>query len=396
MTVHRSAGNHEHCVAIYTPRFGAASEVWLWRQVVGMRQGKTCVITRQYLAKDEYAVNGTAVHVIPMFPPRSTRARRLLDRVANVRLGGYRGPPEEARWLLECLRKDKPAVILAHFASSAFSILPIARSLGIPVVAHGNGIDMSARLNAKWYRRRLASSLKYLAGFVVVADYMAEWLMAHGMDAKRIHMIPYGVPIDMFEPAQGLETQPCRFVAIGRFTEKKRPDLVVRAFARCAERCPKVELRMIGEGEMREECEQLARELNVSGQVTFLGGQPNTVVKDELKQAGAFLQHSVTASSGDMEGWPVAVAEAAATGLPVVATRHAGIPKQVDSGETGFLVAENDWQAMADCMTQLASDPELRVRMGKAGRRKMTECDTANQVEQLEEVLLAAARGVGT
>ncbi|MEA3377274.1 MAG: glycosyltransferase, partial [Chloroflexota bacterium] len=92
-----------------------------------------------------------------------------------------------------------------------------------------------------------------------------------------------------------------------------------------------------------------------------------------MRAARGFVQHSVQAFSGDSEGTPVAVLEAGASGLPVVATRHAGIPDVVVEGETGFLVDEGDVHAMAEGMVRLASMPDLAGRMGAAARKRIEE-----------------------
>ena len=105
----------------------------------------------------------------------------------------------------------------------------------------------------------------------------------------------------------------------------------------------------------------------------LLGRCPHSEVGALMQQARAFVQHSVRALSGDSEGTPVAVIEAGASGLPVVATRHAGIPDVIIEGETGFLVDEGDVAGMAAYMIQLARGPALAAGMGQAGRKRIEE-----------------------
>ena len=96
--------------------------------------------------------------------------------------------------------------------------------------------------------------------------------------------------------------------------------------------------------------------------------------EEEMRRVRCFVQHSVEAASGDCEGTPVAIIEAGATGLPVVATRHGGIPDVVIEGETGFLVDEHDVDGMAHCMLRLAEDPALAGRLGEAARARIESC----------------------
>jgi colanic acid/amylovoran biosynthesis glycosyltransferase len=85
------------------------------------------------------------------------------------------------------------------------------------------------------------------------------------------------------------------------------------------------------------------------------------------------VQHSVVASDGNSEGMPNSILEASASGLPVVATRHAGIPEVVLDGETGFLVEERDVEGMARQMARLVMEPALAEELGRAGRKRMQE-----------------------
>ena len=87
-----------------------------------------------------------------------------------------------------------------------------------------------------------------------------------------------------------------------------------------------------------------------------------------LSRAAIFVQHSVTDARGKIEGFPVAIAEAMVTGLPIVSTRHSGIPEHVRDGVSGWLVAEGDVAGMAAAMARLLADRGEAARLGLAGR----------------------------
>jgi glycosyltransferase involved in cell wall biosynthesis len=111
-----------------------------------------------------------------------------------------------------------------------------------------------------------------------------------------------------------------------------------------------------------------------------------------MQRARAFVQHSVTAPDGDSEGTPVAIIEAQMSGLPVVSTRHAGIPDVVIDGETGFLVNEGDVAGMGRMMARLASQPALAARLGESARRRALAGYTLSRhLEQLAGILSAVA-----
>ena len=137
-----------------------------------------------------------------------------------------------------------------------------------------------------------------------------------------------------------------------------------------------------------ERCQQLTQELGLSWQVCFLGQQSHEQVQNLMRESDVFVQHSVTSGDGNTEGLPVAILEAMASGLPVVSTRHSGIPEAVDDGVTGILVSEGDWAAMGRGMLALVDGPVLASRMGHAGRDKVVRCFGRDQaISRLRSLL---------
>jgi len=220
---------------------------------------------------------------------------------------------------------------------------------------------------------------------------MERELLDLGARREKLHYVPNGVDPDRF-PAGAPAEAPPTFLAVGRFAEKKGPQLTIAAFASVHRAHPEARLRMIGDGGIRGVCQDLAQGLGVGKTVTFLGAQPHEIVAEEMRRARAFVQHSVVASDGNSESMPNAILEAGASGLPVVATRHAGIPEVVVDGETGFLVEERDVEGMARRMTRLILEPELAAELGRAGRRRMQESFSIDsRIARLWEIIRASA-----
>ena len=108
-----------------------------------------------------------------------------------------------------------------------------------------------------------------------------------------------------------------------------------------------------------------------------------------MREVRGFVQHSMVAPDGDSEGSPVAVMEAQLSGLPVVATRHAGIPEVVLEGQTGLLVDEGDEDGMAQAIAHLLLDPAFAARLGDCGRRRVQERFTIeHHLQQIEQLLV--------
>jgi glycosyltransferase involved in cell wall biosynthesis len=244
------------------------------------------------------------------------------------------------------------------------------RRAGVPLVVHFHGYDASIHSVLE----RMAASYRRMfdtAGAIVaVSRAMTRRLIDLGAPAGKVHWNSYGVDVAAFRGADPAAAGPT-FLAVGRFTAKKAPHLTLRAFAAVHRAYPSARLRMIGFGDLEDACKALAGELGVAPVVEFLGPCPPERVRSEMRQARCFVQHSVEAPNGDSEGTPVSILEAGASGLPVVSTRHAGIPDVVINGQTGFLVAEHDVTAMADRMLDLACDPALAARLGRAGQDRV-------------------------
>ena len=161
-----------------------------------------------------------------------------------------------------------------------------------------------------------------------------------------------------------------KFLFVGRLIKKKGPRELVMAFARLRQLAPEIdaELSLCGAGSLESELRRDIERLGLQQTVQLRGAVPNAQVREAMMQAHIMVQHSVETDSGDMEGLPVSLTEAAASGLPIIATRHSGIPEIVQDGVNGFLVEEHDVEAMAARMIELARMPESWSALGRAGR----------------------------
>jgi colanic acid/amylovoran biosynthesis glycosyltransferase len=161
-----------------------------------------------------------------------------------------------------------------------------------------------------------------------------------------------------------------KFLFVGRLIKKKGPRELIMAFARLRQLAPEIdaELTLCGSGSLEPELRRDIDRMGLQQTVHLRGAVPNAQVREAMMQAHIMVQHSVKTASGDMEGLPVSLTEAAASGLPIVATRHSGIPEIVQNGVNGFLVEEHDIEAMAMRMVELARTPEAWSILGRAGR----------------------------
>lgn len=264
--------------------------------------------------------------------------------------------------------RAKPAAVLAEYGPTGVRVVDACRRARLPLVVHFHGYDASVRSvlaeHEEGYRRVFSEA----DAIIAVSRAMRQTLVDLGAPPQKVHHCPYGVDCGVFQPVD-VAASPPTFLAVGRLVEKKAPHLTVLAFAQVHREYPAARLRLIGDGPLMGACRDLVTALDLDFAVTLLGDLPHARVQQEMQRARAFVQHSVQAMNGDCEGTPNAILEAGASGLPVVATRHAGIPDVVVEGETGFLVDERDVPLMARRMARLAGDGDLAGRMGHAARR---------------------------
>jgi colanic acid/amylovoran biosynthesis glycosyltransferase len=178
-------------------------------------------------------------------------------------------------------------------------------------------------------------------------------------------------------------------VQAGRLIEKKGLPVTLRAFAAFLAQYPNAQLTIAGEGPLLGELKKLAHELNIDGRVSFTGFISQSQLRDVYFRSHIFLHPSQTGQDGNQEGVPNSMLEAMATGLPVFATRHGGIPEAIENGVSGVLVPERDHEALARALLHGAQNPDFLSRIARSGAQVVRkEFDLNSQAQRLENVYL--------
>ena len=286
-----------------------------------------------------------------------------------------------------------PAVIHAHFGRGGALALPLARALNIPLFVTFHGGDATKqthqrrRLVPSIYQRRLAQMHDYVGAYLCVSGFVADRLQAQGFpDAKlRTHYI--GIPLTQIAaPTARAADAPLLFV--GRFVEKKGIDTVLRAMRLVAASNPAIRLEIAGSGPLEPQLRAQADDLSA---VTFLGWQTPDQLAARLAICSAMVVPSQQAANGDCEGLPTVVLEALRAGVPVVATRHAGIPEIITDGKTGLLVDERDPAALAAAILRHYAMGDAAQTLVSTGQKRLrADFDAAQQSRRLQQILLEA------
>ncbi|WP_167342346.1 glycosyltransferase [Nonlabens sp. SY33080] len=283
-----------------------------------------------------------------------------------------KGKKQESPWeqLALHLKSNQIDSILIEYGTHAHHLLPLLNLIDIPVVVHFHGYDASMQ-------SAIESSNQYKEVFlranhvISVSQDMKEKLLSINCPEDKLVLNTYGPRDEFFKvEAQFSKKQ---LIAVGRFTDKKAPYYTILAFSKIAKQHPDAKLIMAGKGELLNTCKNLVQHLNLQQQVLFPGVIDASAFKNYLKESRAFVQHSITASSGDMEGTPLAVLESSAAGLPVISTTHAGIKDVVQHKISGLLCEEHDVTTMAAHMDTLLSHREQAIEMGKNAKNRIKD-----------------------
>lgn len=292
-------------------------------------------------------------------------------------------------------------LIHAHFGPDAVMALPLARKLGIPLVGTFHGADITVdlqklhrrpRMTEAHFARHEAALQREGQRFIAVSEFIQKQLIARGYPPHKVEQVYIGVDLERFKPKEDVAPSAPRYVlCVGRHTEKKGIETLVRAWAKVERSHPDVLLKQVGSGDITAQLHQLARQLGIEGRIEWLGPQRHEAVLELMRSAEVFALPSQTAGSGDSEALGIVFNEASACAVPVVSTWHGGIPEAVKHGETGLLADERDVDQLAANLHALLADREFSRRLGRQGRVWVEQrFDLAKQTRRLEALYASA------
>lgn len=253
------------------------------------------------------------------------------------------------------------------------------------VLVHGG--DLLAELHRVHHSRFARRTARALLGSAAAVVANSQWtreqaqkvLRELGLDplAEGVRVVPLGTDPERFRP--GLDTREVRaryrlgderwVISVGRLEPYKGIDVALRAVARLRRDGTVVNYLVVGAGKMRAAYRRMARELGIGDAVRFIGSVPDGELPALYNVAEAYLGVSRRTGRTRVEGFGVALAEASACALPVVAGHSGGLAEAVKEGESGFVVEPNDVGAVAAALGRVVTDQLLARRMGQAGRR---------------------------
>lgn len=372
-------------VASYCATFLKPEMLHIYRQITSLRRVRPVVIAQKRENADRFpfqnirVVKKPALHFL-----RRTWFKQIADRPWQI-------SPAEVRATERALTESNAELLHIYFGHIAMLLRPLIRQWQKPSLVSFHGADVLVDMQKPAYRRATEEMLSLVRRVLVRSDSLRQAVIDLGCAPEKIEIQRAGIPLADFPfrergiPGDGQ----WRLLQAGRLIEKKGLKTTLRAFARFQKEFPAARLTIAGEGPQLEELQSLARELQIDGAVDFVGFVSQEELRELLYSSHIFLHPSETGRDGNQEGVPNSMLEAMASGLPVFATRHGGIPEAIENKVSGILVNERDHRALADGLIETAKSPDRLRAMGHVASESVAK--SFNQTEQarlLEEIYL--------
>jgi len=371
-TIHNETGRYrmgKRVVASYCSSFLKSEMLHIYRQLRALRGVDTFVVTKEVQNAERFPFKR-----IEIIPKRRTNLLvhgwlKFVERRPPI---VYRGEYQTLDSLLERHGAD---LMHIYFGHTGVHLLPFIEQWDKPCVVSFHGADVAQKPEIKDYPAKLRRLFNAVPLVFARSQSLVDRLVHLGCPPEKLRINRTGIPLNEFpfvdrEPPQDGKW---RVVQACRLIPKKGVATSLRAFAIFKKDNPGAEFFIAGKGPLQSELEMLAGGLGILRDVHFVGFLPQPKLLELYASSHLFLHPSEISPNQDQEGVPNSVLEAMATGLPVVATRHGGIPEAVDHGRTGFLVAEEDHVGLANAMQLITSSPASLKQMGERAHAAVVE-----------------------
>ncbi len=368
-------------IASYCSSFLKPEMLHIYRQVKALRRVKTFVVTKEVQNAERFPFRD--IEVIPKRRMNLLRHGwlKFVERRPPI---VYRG---EYQTLDSLLKRHGADLMHIYFGHTGVHLLPFIQQWDKPCVVSFHGADVALKQDIRDYPAKLRRLFDVVPLVFARSQSLAARLIELGCPPEKLRINRTGVPLNEFPfinretPANGK----WRVIQACRLIPKKGVATSLRAFAVFKRDNPGAEFFIAGKGPLQPELEMLAAGLGIFKDVHFVGFLSQPRLTELYAKAHLFLHPSETPPDQNQEGVPNSILEAMATGLPVAATQHGGIPEAVEHGRTGWLVPEEDHIALANAMQEITSSPRVLTEMGFQARAMVADrFEQDAQIDQLE------------
>jgi len=359
----------------------------IYRQITSLKRVEPFVIAQKSEEAERYPFERIAI----VGKPATHFFRRFWFK--QMQDAPWQISPGEVEKLTAVLDKTKAVLLHIYFGHIAVHLLPLIQIWPKPSVVSFHGADVMVDLDKPAYRAATQQMLESVRLVLVRSESLGRALINLGCPAGKIRLQHTGIPVDEipFRPRDWPANHAWKFVQACRLIEKKGLRVSLRAFAKFGARHPGSTFTIAGEGPLRNELGQLAAELGIADKVFFPGFISQTQLRELFYQSHIFLHPSEVGGDGNQEGVPNSMLEAMASGLPVFATEHGGIPEAIENGRSGILVKERDEEALALALLERTANPEGLAAIARNGAETVRKhFEQTGQTRQLEDYYLEA------
>ena len=345
----------------------------LYRQVVNLRRYHNTVFTEQLQHSERFP-----------FEPLIVMERQLRPRAKGNFILRYwykhivkQWPPPRSITtapeyfpynLPALLRGHQPDLVHVYYGHKAVKYLEMIQAWGGPFIVSFHGVDVVKFTDDRNYVANLQCVFKEARLILARSQSLLDGLKALGCPPEKLRLNYTPIPLEAF-PAT-LRTAPqdgaWRLVQACRLIPKKGLFTTLEALSRVVPHFPQLKFIICGTGPVKDQFLQRRDELGLTHHVEVPGWMSQTKLLEEYQRAHLFLHPSELTDTADQEGIPNSMLEAMATGLPVVATHHGGIPEAATHGVDSLLVPERSPHQLAEAILTLLRDPTLLTRLSAA------------------------------
>ena len=357
----------------------------IYRQITALKRCRPVVIAQKREHAAQYPFD--RIYLAPK--PATHFLRRLWSR--QLRDMPWQISSRELRALQSILSETDAALLHIYFGQIAVHLLPLIRNWRNPSIVSFHGADVMVDMNKPAYRQATLQMLSAVKAVLVRSESLRRAIIDLGCNESKVEVQRTGIPLGEFpfRERNFAAAKEWRLVQAGRLIEKKGLPVTLRAFALFLRQHPNANLTIAGEGPLLNQLQGLSRDLNINNHVSFTGFMSQEQLRGIYYVSHLFLHPSQTGSDGNQEGIPNSMLEAMASGLPVFATHHGGIPEAVEDGVSGVLVPERDHEKLAAALLDAVKDRPFLARIARNGADHIrNNFDLATQARRLEEIYL--------
>jgi len=368
-------------IASYCSSFLKPEMLHIYRQVKALRRVETFIMTKELQNAERFPF-----HDIEIIPKQRMNLLRhgWLKFVKRRPPVIYRG---EYQLLASLLERRGADLMHIYFGHTGVHLLPFIEQWDKPCVVSFHGADVAVKEDIAHYPAKLRRLFEVVPLVFARSQSLADRLSEFGCPPEKLRINRTGVPLDEFPfvDRQAPTDGHWRVMQACRLIPKKGVATSLRAFAIFKKDHPQAKFYIAGKGPLQPELEMLAAGLGIFKDVHFVGFLSQPKLMELYASSHLFLHPSEMPPDENQEGVPNSILEAMATGLPVAATQHGGIPEAVEHGRTGWLVPEEDHIALANAMQEIARSPRVLTEMGLRAREAVIKRFAQEaQIDQLE------------